>query len=284
MNEEEKGAFYIEINKAFYNKEYSSVNVDGILKTINNVQPFLDTATKIHTSWVGLYHNNLQAELKGKKVLELGCGNCQNVAIMSALGAEVYGNDIADVSGAIISKLNEGYAFEKPIKFIEGDFLKAEIPNDFFDIVIGKAFVHHLTNEQEIQFTEKIARILKKDGMVRYFEPAVNSKIIDAIRWSIPMSNRPSILQKEKFKIWKADDPHPLRDNSSGHYRKVGEKYFENVEIFPFGSIERFHRFIPNGKFNIQFRQFGFRLEKMIPSFLTAPFARCQVVTYRNPK
>jgi SAM-dependent methyltransferase len=284
MNEEDSAALYIEINKAYYNDEYSRVNIGGTIEIVKEAESFLDAATTMHTSWVGLYAGNLKGELKGKRVLELGCGDCLNVAVMSALGAEVYGNDIADICGNIIDKLNAGHAFEKPIKFIEGDFLKADFPDNFFDIVIGKAFVHHLTPEQEIQFTEKIARILTNDGMVRYFEPAVNSKFIDTIRWMIPMNDRPSILQKEKFSKWKALDPHPLRDNSSRHYRKIGKKYFQNAEVIPFGSIERFHRFLPKGKFNRKFRQFGFRLEKIIPLFITSPFARCQVITYRNPK
>lgn len=46
--------------------------------------------------------------------------------------------------------------------------------HNFFDIIVGKGFVQHLTNEQEMAFAETNVRILKPNGQTRYFEPAVN--------------------------------------------------------------------------------------------------------------
>lgn len=137
-------------NKLFYEEYYGKINVDGIIDNLNNFDRFFSNAIKTHTSWVGVYKNGFDKTLKGKRVLDLGCGDCENAAMMSLLGAEVYGVDIAQTSGAIIEQLNQKFNFEKPLQFIFGDFLEADIPKDFFDIVVGKAFVHHLTNEQEI--------------------------------------------------------------------------------------------------------------------------------------
>ena len=188
------------INERHYDKLYNKVDVNIILNRVNNVEEFIYEATRTHTSWVGLYYDNFQSQLKGKKVLELGCGDCTNAAVMSALGAEVHANDISQVSGVIIKKLNLNHKFKHPIKFIHGDFLKSELPLNYYDIVIGKAFNHHLTHEQEVQFIEIIVRILKPNGIVRYFEPAVNSKLLDKLRWLTPVPGRPSKLQKQKFK------------------------------------------------------------------------------------
>jgi len=143
-------------NKAVYDKIYSNIDVKSILEKINNVDVFLSDATKTDTSWFGLYHGNFKAQLKGKKILELGCGDCTNLAVMAALGAEVYGNDISQEVGVIIEKLNKNYQFDFPITFIEGDFLNSSLDNNQFDIVVGKSFVHHLTNDQEIEFTKMI--------------------------------------------------------------------------------------------------------------------------------
>jgi SAM-dependent methyltransferase len=272
-------------NEVYYDDYYSKTDVSYICEILNDLDNFIEHATTTHISWVGLYYNNFQSELKGKKVLEMGCGDCSNAAVMAALGAEVYANDIASIPGNIVHKLNATCDFEQPIQFIYGDFLKADFPDDFFDIVVGKAFVHHLTHEQELQFTKKIARILKTDGQVRYLEPAVNSKIIDTIRWMIPMRDRPSKFQKGKYKIWKETvDMHPERDNSSKNYSRIGKNYFNNVEIHTLGSIEKFERLIPQGEFNRKFRRFAFRIEKPFPEFFKKPFARAQVVIYKNPK
>lgn len=271
-------------NEAYYDDLYSQTNIQHILDILNDIEGFLKVATTTHISWVGLYHGHFQSQLKGKKVLEMGCGDCTNAAVMAALGAEVYANDISSESGRIIAKLNHHYTFEKPIQFIEGDFLKANLPADFFDIIVGKAFVHHLTNEQELAFAAKNVRILKPGGQVRYFEPAVNNKLLDAIRWSIPMKDRPAKWQKDAYKVWKETiDMHPIRDNSSGNYRRIGHKYFQSTAIYCLGSIEKLERLIPVGESNRKFRRLAFRLEKWLPGFIRNAFARSQVVIYTNP-
>ena len=280
MNSSEKNTLK---NERHYDKMYREINIQHILNKIENLEDFMNDATQTDTSWVGLYNGNFQNQLKGKKVLELGCGDCTNAAVMAALGAEVYANDISQKSGEIIKKLNENYKFEFKIRFIEGDFLKSEITYDFYDIVIGKAFVHHLTHQQEIEFTKKIVSILKPNGIVRYFEPAVNNKFLDYLRWLTPVPGRPSKIQRKKFEKWKLNDPHPERDNSSNHYEEIGHTYFEHTKIVPIGSIERFHRILPK-KYSRRFRRFAFRLEKRIPNSLNLSFTRSQLIEYKQPK
>ena len=172
------------------------------------------------TSWYAIYQHNLRDRLKGKKVLEMGCGNCLNAAVMAALGAEVYANDIASSSGDIVRKLNENYEFNYPIKFVEGDFLKTSLDSASFDFVIGKAFLHHLTIPVERLFLQETARLLKPDGEARFFEPAVNNKFLDLIRWHLPTQGRPSKFRKKAFMEWKKNDPHPDRSFSSQHFKE----------------------------------------------------------------
>ena len=102
-----------------------------------------------------------------------------------------------------------------------------------------------IISDQEIKFTEKIVSILKPNGIVRYFEPAVNNKFLDSLRWLTPVPGRPSKIQTKKFEKWKINDPHPERDNSSKHYEKIGKEYFKETKIVPIGSIERFYRILP---------------------------------------
>ena len=270
-------------NEKHYDKKYSQVNIKNILNKIENLEDFMNDATQTDASWVGLYHGSFQNKLKRKKILELGCGDCTNAAVMAALGAEVYANDISQKSEQIIKKLNENHEFDFKIKFIEGDFLKSEFANNFYDIIIGKAFVHHLTHDQEIKFTEKIVSILKPNGIVRYFEPAVNNKFLDSLRWLTPVPGRPSKIQTKKFEKWKINDPHPERDNSSKHYEKIGKEYFKETKIVPIGSIERFYRILPK-KYSRKFRRFAFRLEKKLPYSLNLSLSRSQLIEYKQPK
>ncbi len=271
-----------EKNKEHYEKVYADYNISNILHWINNLDKFLDSATTTETSWFGLYQNNFRKKIKGKKVLEMGCGDCTNAAVMAALGAEVYANDIASASGEIVRKLNENYSFKHPIIFVDGDFLENNLTSQSFDFVVGKAFLHHLTIPTEKLFLKETARLLKADGEARFFEPAVNNKILDEIRWHIPVRGRPSKFNTKAFKLWKENDPHPDRSFSSKHFKKVGEKYFKEVEIISFGTLERFSRILSISKFRIRYRRWAFKIEKYLPEFVNDSFARSQLIIYKN--
>lgn len=273
-----------EKNREFYDKVYSGYSIKNILWWLNNLEGYLEFATTHETSWFALYQNDFRQKLYGAKVLEMGCGDCNNAAIMAALGAEVYANDIAPSSGEIVNALNKNYSFKYPIKFIKGDFLENDLPADNFDLVIGKAFLHHLNIPVETLFLKETARLLKKDGEARFFEPAVNSIILDKIRWYIPVKGRPSKFNSSAFKKWKEGDPHPERSLSSNHFEDVGKQFFEEVDIFPVGTLERFGQLMKTGKKRENFRKKALQAESFLPGALNRYFSKSQLITYRKPK
>ena len=270
-------------NIVHYNRKYKDIAIEETLEKLKNLDKFLSDATQTDTSWVGLYKHGFKDVIKGKKVLELGCGDCVNAAVMAGLGAKVYANDIASTSGEIVKKLNQSYNFENPMVFIEGDFLKVPFEEKDFDFVVGKAFIHHLTLPIEQEFIEKIVRLLKREGEARFFEPAVNNKFLDEIRWHLPVPGRPSKFNRKAFTKWKENDPHPERDNSSKHFRRVGAEFFEEVEIIPLGTLERFHRILPKNANHRKFRRDAFIYEEKLPNNLNSLCARSQVIIYRKP-
>lgn len=272
-----------EKNILFYEKQYSNYSIKNILWWLNNLEGYLEFATAHETSWFALYQGNFKDKIIGKKVLEMGCGDCNNAAVMAALGAEVYANDIALSSGEIIKKINENFEFKYPIKFVEGDFLKNNLPAHSFDFIVGKAFLHHLTLPVERLFLKETARLLKSDGKARFFEPAVNNKILDEIRWYIPVGKRPSKLSKTAYKKWKDEDPHPERSLSSKHFTLAGKEFFSDVKVMPIGTLERFRRIIPNVKLGAKYTRWAFKNEKFLPASLNSSFARSQLILYRFP-
>ncbi len=268
-------------NRLHYEKLYQNYPISNILYWINNLESFLDKAITTETSWNSLYQGNLKERLIGKKVLEMGCGDCVNAAVMAALGAEVYANDIASVSGEIINEVNANYTFKIPIKFIEGDFLKNDLENNQFDFIIGKAFLHHLTIPEEREFLRETARLLKSNGEARFFEPAVNSKILDEIRWHVPVEGRPSKFNKVDFAKWKENDPHPDRSFSSSHFIMAGKEFFNESEIITVGALERFSRLFSWGELRNKYKRWALRNEGKLPFNRT--FARGQLIIYKMP-
>ena len=270
-------------NREHYEKLYAGYNIKNILYWIDNLEEYLSSVTITETSWFAFYQGNFRERIKGKKVLEMGCGNCLNAGVMAALGAEVYANDIAPSSGLLVEKLNKEFDFAYPIKFVEGDFLQNDLPAKSFDFVVGKAFLHHLSLPVERLFLKETARLLKKDGEARFFEPAVNSKFLNEIRWYIPVGARPSKFNTLAFRKWKEQDPHPDRSFSSQHWEKAGRKFFDEVNTMPVGTLERFSRLMKWGKKREKFRRKALKAEKYLPVFLNRSLSRSQLIIYRRP-
>ncbi|MGY5851785.1 class I SAM-dependent methyltransferase [Salegentibacter sp. F14] len=271
-------------NKVHYEEKYANYSIGNILHWINNLDAFLDSATSTEISWFAMYQKGYRNKLKGKKVVEMGCGDCVNAAVMAAMGAEVWANDIASSSGRIVALLNENYKFEYPIKFVEGNFLTNELPAGNFDFVNGKAFLHHLELPLEAEFIRETARLLKPDGEARFFEPAVNSPLLDELRWHIPVKTRPSKFNRAAFAKWKANDPHPDRSFSSAHFEEVGRKFFHEVEIIPVGTLERFSRFLKWGEPRNRFKRWALRSEARLPGLVNKLLTRSQLIIYRKPR
>jgi len=277
------GSANIKTNVDHYDKVYSSVNISEILEKVRNFESFLENAIKTDTSWHGFYHGGFEKIIVGKTVLEIGCGNGLNSLIMASLGATVVANDISTKSMEIISSVAKELDIDN-ISTVAGDFRDMPFDVNSFDFVVGKAFLHHLTHELEDEFLAKAATILKPSGEARFFEPAVNSLLLDKIRWIIPLPGRPSILMRKKFAKWKSNDPHPDRDNSTAHYLAAGLKHFGNVNVIHIGSIERLCRLIPLGKFNRSYRRWAHRIEEYLPKFFRSMAARSQLLVFHVPR
>ena len=203
---------------------------------------------------------------------------------MAALGDDVYANDIASASGEIVRKLNENYAFKYPIKFIEGEFLNKELPWLSFDFIVGKDFLHHLEISLEKEVRKETARVVKPNGESLFVERAVNSKILDEIRWHIPIGGRPSKFNKAAFDKWKESDPHPDRSFSAKHWEKAGATFFKEVEIIPVGTLERFSRLFGWGERRNNFKRWALKNEKHLPGSLNSVFTRSQLIVYRKSR
>ena len=63
-----------EKNKEHYEKVYANYNISNILHWINNLDAFLDSAITTETSWFAMYQGDFRNKIKGKKVMERGCG------------------------------------------------------------------------------------------------------------------------------------------------------------------------------------------------------------------
>lgn len=270
-------------NREHYDHEYAHVNVDILVDKVRRLKTFFDDATKTDTSWHGFYHGGFADRIAKKRVLELGCGNGLNALVMASFGAEVVANDLSRETERILKDAASKLQIES-LQVSVGDFATIPFEPRSFDFIVGKAFLHHLTPELEDEYLSKAARLLKPTGEARFCEPAVNSPLLDKVRWMVPVPGRPSMLSKTKFRKFQEQDPHPERDNSSDHYRRLGKKFFFDVGIVPLGSLERFCRLMPQGSFNRRFRRWAHRVEAGLPMWFRLKAARSQLIAFGRPR
>jgi ubiquinone/menaquinone biosynthesis C-methylase UbiE len=134
--------------------------------------------------WDNLYHNDnylntipyteifaflmkyLKGQTSGKKLLEIGCGNGNNLAFAKwAYDFEVYGID------------QSATAIEKGLKYFEnlgvnfdslevGNVEHIEFPDQHFDVVIDRAAIQHNTLEKINVIIKEVYRVLRGGGAI----------------------------------------------------------------------------------------------------------------------
>lgn len=271
-------------NKAHYDSMFRSVSIDRIVEKVRNLDAFLADATRTGTGWVAMYHGQFRDRLRGARVLELGSGDGLNSLVMAAAGAHVVSIDISESARDLLQVAAARLQLDSRVQAMAGDFAQMPFEPASFDFVVGKGFLHHLTHEVEDRYLAHAAIVLKSSGEARFAEPAVNSRLLDAIRWMVPVPGRPSRLMTRAFREYQAIDPHPARDNSSAHYRRQGGQHFSSITIVPLGAFERLHRLLPEGEFNRAFRRFAFKAEAVLPARMRSAFARGQLIVFRGPR
>lgn len=276
-------------NRTHYDAVYGRTSADHLIDLVRrwraeegSFSRFLADATATHMSWHGLYYQGFAEQLAGRRVLELGCGDGTNACVMALLGADVTANDVSVESSRRIDEIASRTGLSR-LHAAPGLLDELGLEDASFDFVVGKAFLHHLPHHVEASYLETVARVLRPSGEARFFEPAVNSLLLDGLRWLVPVPGRPSVLSRDAFRKWKDEDPHPDRDNSSEHYAAVGRSFFHEVLIVPMGSVERFYRFMPRSRFRRRYRQWSHRIDERLPMWLRSKAARSQLIRLRRP-
>jgi SAM-dependent methyltransferase len=112
---------------------------------------------------------------KGSKILDIGCCDSKISLQLSTLGYKVTGIDLR----------NYGY-FHPNFKFIKGNFLENQFPDDYFDYVIAISTIEHigldayggsLIKDGDKKTVKEIYRILKKRGKFLLTLPFGKKKI-----------------------------------------------------------------------------------------------------------
>lgn len=121
----------------------------------------------------------IRAAIAGRAVLDYGCGDGESSRQLLAEGAShVYGLDLSDKAIALARQKNLQHA-----TFEVGDAHRLPWPDHSFDVVVGRAILHHLDLPVA---TRELVRVLRPGGSLFFVEPLYHNPLAALFRWLTP--------------------------------------------------------------------------------------------------
>lgn len=128
------------------------------------------------------YAFHLLGDVRGKTVLEYGCGDGLNTVVLANRGAKIIALDISAELLEVARKRVEVNGCDG-VEFLIGSAHNLPLPNESVDVIFGMAILHHL--ELDLAAGE-VCRVLKKGGRAIFEEPLRNSKLVAKVRGLFP--------------------------------------------------------------------------------------------------
>lgn len=190
-------------NKHLIEKEFH----DAWAKNIRFEEINYQEAFKAETAVENKYALSQLGNLKGKKILDLGCGMGDASLYFASCGAKVYSIDISPEMISLVKRVAAKKGLSK--KIIPKVMLAERLvfPKSYFDLVYGNGVLHHVETSTSLK---EVFRVLKMGGVATFIEPlssnpAINiyRKIAKDVRTSTEkplVYGKLGVLTREKFK------------------------------------------------------------------------------------
>jgi ubiquinone/menaquinone biosynthesis C-methylase UbiE len=161
--------------------EASHIDAAGLLADETQVARYLNPPAD--TCYPLEYSYHLLGDVRGKTVLEYGCGDGLNALVLARRGAKVKALDISPDLISVARRRLAANHITADVEFIVGSGHDLPLPDESVDIVFGMAVLHHLDLALSAR---EVRRVLRTGGRAIFKEPVRNSKLIKALRGLIP--------------------------------------------------------------------------------------------------
>lgn len=156
------------------------IHFDSVVAS-HRIEPVDEYAFLMACTYPRLFE--LMGDIRGKRVCDYGCGDGQLTTLMAKRGADTYGFDVSPRSVALARSRPE-------LAHATLEVMAAEsmtYPDNFFDVVVGNAILHHL--ELRIAIPE-LVRVLKFGGRAIFVEPLGENPLLRFARNRLPYPNK----------------------------------------------------------------------------------------------
>lgn len=155
--------------RSFHDRWAQFINVDGI-----HVRNYFEACTAPENRFI-LDHLE---DVKGKTLLDLGCGAGENSVYFALKGARCTATDYS--RGMIEKTLSLAAANHVQIDARTMNAMDIEFPADTFDIVYAANLLHHLPDP--LAALREMHRVLKPGGKACFWDPLRHNPVINVYR------------------------------------------------------------------------------------------------------
>ena len=201
--------------------EASHIDIANLLADETQVARYLNPPADACYPLEYSYH--LLGDVRGKTVLEYGCGDGFNTLVLARRGAKVKALDISPDLINIARQRLTANRITADVEFIVGSAHDVPLPNDSVDVVFGMAVLHHLDLALSAR---EVRRVLRTGGRAIFQEPVRNSKLIKVLRGLIPYQ-APDVSPFER----------PLTDKELATYADGFSSYYTKAFTLPTTSL-----------------------------------------------
>jgi len=173
------------------------------------------------------YRFRVLGDLRGKSVLDVGCGDGENAMNFAKLGAHVTGIDISPKAIELAQKRAEVNQVDSLTDFVCSPLETAEFPPRSFDVVWGDAVLHHLIPDLD-NVMQHLVSWAKPGAIVMFAEPMNLSPWLRKLRLMLPIRTDAT------------PDERPLEEAEV----EIIRRYLPDLHVRQFSLFDRFTRFI----------------------------------------
>jgi SAM-dependent methyltransferase len=129
------------------------------------------------------YAYHLLGDVRGKRIVDFGCGSGANAVQLANRGAHVWAVDISEDLIRLGQRRLAVNGRAGGAQFIVGSAHDLPLPDQSVDVVFGIAILHHLDLRL---VSREVHRVLKPGGRAIFQEPVRNSAVVRFLRALIP--------------------------------------------------------------------------------------------------
>jgi SAM-dependent methyltransferase len=171
------------------------------------------------------YSFYLLGDVRGKDVLDFGCGNGVNSVLLSKREAKVIAMDLSPDLLTLAKQRAQANNVDDCITYLVSSAHDIQLPDESVDVVFGMAILHHL----DLNLAAKeVHRVLRKGGRGIFQEPVRNSKVMKFVRGLIPYRS-PDVSPNER----------PLTDSELRSFGEGFSKYHARGFWLPYINLAR---------------------------------------------